>query len=511
MSKLRQFLLSFPKMHLAVIAIISTMITVSFAMSSNQLSDSTSDELKPGLRYALPFTDDDASLLNIAPSAAPQNAPIEQRLLEPLVKSATANSSSDTEVTHEEATPADVPQPLETTALPEQTAAMPTEVVSPAEPELTVTSFTVKSGDTLSTLFERANIPISTMYNILAIEEAKASLLSIYPGEIFNISKDADDQLVKLSYQIDPITTLHIQKTADGFSFHKAQKQLETRRSFKQVTINSSVFVDGSNAGLSDNLIMQLTDIFGWDIDFIFDIRQGDSFSVLYEEDYVDGEKYRDGKILAAEFLNQGESFKAIRFTDSDDITSYFDDKGKSMRKAFLRVPVDVGRVSSGFNLNRRHPILHKIVAHKGTDYAAPRGTPVKTVGNGKIIYAGPRGSYGNVIYIQHGQRYETRYAHLKGFAKGIRTGKSVKQGQIIGYVGTTGRSTGPHLHYEFIVDGVHRNSRTVKLPQALPIPDKDKKRFAALSQDLFKQIDLQKQVLVAQQAPKTVSEATYE
>ncbi len=226
-------------------------------------------------------------------------------------------------------------------------------------------------------------------------------------------------------------------------------------------------------------------------MDFALDIRKGDSFSVVYEEEYLDGNKYQDGNILAARFTNQGRTFTALRYTDSKGNTGYFTPEGRSMRKAFLRTPVEFARISSHFNLKRRHPVLHRIRAHKGTDYAAPRGTPIRSAGDGKIIHAGRKGGYGNVVIIKHGNRYTTLYAHMKGFSRGIKRGRYVKQGQTIGYVGSSGLATGPHLHYEFRVNGAPKDPVRVKLPQAEPIKRSERARFEEFAKTLMAQLEV--------------------
>ena len=238
--------------------------------------------------------------------------------------------------------------------------------------------------------------------------------------------------------------------------------------------------------------------MFGWDVDFALDIRKGDSFSLLFEQHYLDGEKLRDGKILAAEFTNQGNKYRAILFTDPEGNSQYYSEDGKSMRKAFLRSPVDFRRISSTFQRERFHPVLGKKRPHRGVDYAAASGTPIKAAGDGKVIFRGVKGGYGNTVVLQHGSNITTLYAHMSRFRKGVTSGSRVKQGQTIGYVGKSGLATGPHLHYEFRINGVHRNPLTVKLPDAAPIQAKYKAEFMEQSRQLLAQLDLFKRVQVA-------------
>ncbi|MAJ91002.1 MAG: M24/M37 family peptidase [Legionellales bacterium] len=216
---------------------------------------------------------------------------------------------------------------------------------------------------------------------------------------------------------------------------------------------------------------MQLVAIYGWDIDFALDIRKGDSFTVIYEEQYKEGRMVVEGPIIAAEFINKEKVIRAFRYLDNSGRNDYYNSNGEAMRKAFLRTPVDFfSRISSKFSFGRKHPVLNKIRAHKGVDYAAPMGTPIKATGDGIVAYVGKNGGFGNTIKLKHGGAYTTVYAHLHRFVKNISRGKKVKQGQIIGYVGQSGLATGPHLHYEFQIHGVHRNPLTVKLPKVKTI-----------------------------------------
>jgi murein DD-endopeptidase MepM/ murein hydrolase activator NlpD len=234
-------------------------------------------------------------------------------------------------------------------------------------------------------------------------------------------------------------------------------------------TVNSSLSLAGRRAGLSNNLIMQLINIFAWDIDFATNLHHDDQFTVVYEEAGI-GNNSKDSQIIAAEFVNQGRILTAIRFKDNEGNINYYSPEGRPMRKAFLSAPVDFVRISSGFDTHRKHPILNRIRAHKGVDYAARTGTPVKSAGDGEVVFRGRKGGYGQVIIVKHGEHYETLYAHLANFKKGLNLGDQVRQGEVIGYVGQTGLATGPHLHYEFRIDGVHRNPETLHLAQSLPL-----------------------------------------
>jgi murein DD-endopeptidase MepM/ murein hydrolase activator NlpD len=245
---------------------------------------------------------------------------------------------------------------------------------------------------------------------------------------------------------------------------------------------------------MTANQIMQLSTVFGWDIDFALDLREGDSFAIIYEQEYAEGEFLRNGNILAAEFVNQDERYTAIRYTDGN----YYSENGTSMRKAFLRSPVDFKYVSSNFNPKRLHPVTGQVKAHRGVDYVAAIGTPIKAAGSGRVIEAGYNQFNGNYVFIKHNDTYTTKYLHLT--KRNVSKGSSVKQGQIIGTLGKTGRVTGAHLHYEFIVNGVHRNPRTITLPKAESIARKEKNQFDALSQQLMTTLSQNKQTQLAMQ-----------
>ncbi|MFT6388898.1 MAG: murein DD-endopeptidase MepM/ murein hydrolase activator NlpD [Cellvibrionaceae bacterium] len=328
---------------------------------------------------------------------------------------------------------------------------------------------TVKSGDNLSVLFQRAGLADTSLHELISSNPAAKALARLYPGQKiqFNI---VNNRLEKLRYQKNKLNSVEFNRTQTGFEHSDISIKPDIHIAYREATIANSLFLAGTNAGMEERLIMELASIFGWDVDFALDIRANDSFKVLYEEHFLNGEKLRNGPILAAEFSNQGKTFKAVRYTDSKGDSNYFTPEGKSMRKAFLRTPVDFARISSHFNLSRKHPILNRIRAHKGTDYAAPTGTPIKAAGDGKVMLAGAKGGYGRTVIIQHGQSYKTLYAHMHKYGRGIRTGTRVKQGQIIGYVGSSGLATGPHLHYEFYLNGSVRNPVRVPLPKSKSI-----------------------------------------
>lgn len=354
------------------------------------------------------------------------------------------------------------------------------------------TELKVKSGDSLSTLFDKAKIKPSQLIELLQLGDSIKTLTRLHPGEIIKIESTEEGELTALHYELENFQYLRVVRTASGLSAETIKHNIETRTAYATATIDSSLFLASQNAGLSQNITMELANIFGWDIDFVLDIRQGDRFTIIYEEIFKNGEKVQDGNILAAEFINQDTSYRALRYTNptSGDI-GYYTPEGQSMRKAFLRSPVKFSRISSGFTSSRYHPLLHKIRSHKGVDYAAPRGTPVHASGDGKVIFKGKKGGYGNVVILKHGNIYSTLYAHLSNYNRKIYTGGNVKQGQVIGYVGSTGLASGPHLHYEFRVNGVHRNPLTVNFPSTSPIPERHRDNFELTTQDFLAQLDV--------------------
>ncbi len=345
----------------------------------------------------------------------------------------------------------------------------------------------VQSGDNLTTVFKRLSLDARDVYAVANARGESQPLRSLRPGETVAIQTDAGGQLAKVRYVRSQLESYLYEREEAGFNGEKHLRKPDVISSFLQARIDNSLFLDGVRAGLEQTTIMDLANIFGWDIDFALDIRRGDSFQVLYEELLLDGEKIGTGNILAAEFINQGRTYRAVRFVDKQGDADYFAPDGKPMRKAFLRAPLDFTRVSSNFDLRRKHPIHKMIKAHRGVDYAAPRGTPVYAAGEGKVVASGYSRANGNYVFIQHGQTYTTKYLHLD--KRLVRWGQTVKQRKVIGTVGSTGYATGPHLHYEFLVNGVHHNPRTVALPQAEPIPSALRVQFLAQTTPLLNQL----------------------
>tara|TARA_B100001123_G_scaffold142056_1_gene165005 strand:+ start:1523 stop:2881 length:1359 start_codon:yes stop_codon:yes gene_type:complete len=364
----------------------------------------------------------------------------------------------------------------------------------------------VKRNDSLFSILKRLGVKDDSIYDLIYSPNSEL-LTQIKIGKTIEVEINELNEVENLKY-IEDFRSGVIAKKVKSFEctenaeskvvsgkrkciylVEKYKLQTEKLKVFKKVTITNSLYVDGLREGLPDSVIMDLVYIFGWDIDFVHDIRPGDSYSLIYEEIYVDGERKINGNILIAEFINRNRTHTAIRFTLPNGSSEYFSPKGRNVKKAFLRSPVKFSYISSKYNLKRRHPILHKIRAHTGVDYAASRGTPIRATGDGTIVYAEKKGGYGNLIEIKHTEDYSTRYAHLDKFHSGIKLGKKVKQSDIIGYVGRTGTATGDHLHYEFRVNGKHTDPLTVKFPNANPINELEKNKFLENSEKIIKDL----------------------
>lgn len=344
----------------------------------------------------------------------------------------------------------------------------------------------VRAGDSLSVIFNRHQLSASSLVDV--VTAAPKGALRILPGQTIRWARTDNNRVQQLQLDISPLAQHSFVRNDEGeMQYELIERSADHRPRFAAAVIENSLLGDGIKAGIPEQTLYELANIFGWDIDFAQDIREGDRFSLIYDEIYLDGERIGTGRILTAKFFNQGRELTAIRYTDANGGTGYYTPEGRSMRKEFLRNPIDFTRISSRFSTSRKHPVLQSTIrAHKGTDYAAPTGTPIKAAGDGKIVFAGRKGGYGNAVIIQHGQRYRTLYGHMSKFNKNTRVGAHVKQGQIIGYVGMTGLASGPHLHYEFQVDGVHRDSLKVDLPQAQSIPKEFLADFQERSQSLL-------------------------
>lgn len=335
---------------------------------------------------------------------------------------------------------------------------------------------TIGSGDSMALLFQRAGLSSRLLYELTSTnKDIEKQLTRIRPGDDFLFGFDADNQLIQIKRQLSAYETFLITKSENGYTSSTDKKEVHYQYNYAEANITSNFWNAGIGAGLTPNQIMELAGIFGWDIDFALDIRKGDEFQILYQEKVVEGEVVGRGKIMAAIFNNQGDTFKAIL---DDKTGNYYDENGRAMKKAFLRSPLDFRRVTSNFNPNRRHPVTGKVRAHRGTDYAAPVGTPIWAAGDGIVQKSSYNQFNGNYVFIKHSNTYITKYLHLT--KRTVKTGQRVKQGQTIGTLGGTGRVTGPHLHYEFLVNGVHKNARTVKLPQSKSLKGKAKTTYIA-------------------------------
>ena len=345
---------------------------------------------------------------------------------------------------------------------------------------------TVRSGQSLDGIFRQQGFSASTLHNILAVNQETKQLKNIRPGDLFEFQRHEDGSLKKMRYAIDEDRYLIVDYDAERAVASSEPRDMITELTETSGTITSSLFLAGKQAGLSDGMVMKLANLFGWDIDFVLDIREGDRFFLLYEKVYRDGSFLRDGEIIGATFVNQGEKFQAIRF-DIDGQAQYFAPDGRNMRKAFLRAPLNFSYISSNFNPKRFHPILKRVKAHNGIDYKAPKGTPVYAAGDGKVIRSDYNKFNGHHVFIQHANNIVTKYLHFTN--RTVKNGQRVKQGQVIGYVGATGLAQAPHLHYEFLVNGVHRNPRTVSLPKADALGETQLAIFHEMSAPVLSQL----------------------
>jgi murein DD-endopeptidase MepM/ murein hydrolase activator NlpD len=382
----------------------------------------------------------------------------------------------------------DIPAPLDLTPLAAATPAAPAEAIDDGPDSVEIT---VQRNDTLDRIFRSVGIDIGTLAELRARPEIRKALDILRPGDIITLTH-ADGVLQSLNRQISDTLTMQVSRAGDDFSVNYIENPLETEIVGHRAYIESSLFEAGQKAGISPRTIMTLANqIFGFDIDFALDIRQGDEFSVLYEQKYQDGHYVNDGRVLAAEFVNQGKTYRAVWFESRDgEVKGYFAPDGHGMRRAFLRAPLDFTRISSAFNSRRLHPILGIMRAHKGTDYAAPTGTPIWAAGSGRVQFIGRKGGYGNVVIIDHGKGISTVYGHMSRFGRSLRVGRPVSLGETIGYVGMTGLATGPHLHYEYRINGVQRNPATIPMPRA-EIPSQYLAEFRSQAEVTLAKLDL--------------------
>jgi len=357
---------------------------------------------------------------------------------------------------------------------------LPLPVAAAREPAVYWHDEHVERGDTIGSLLARAGVDDDAAFNFLRTDPSARALYQLRPGRALHLATDDSGDLVALRFLQPSGAMLTIKRDAAAFSAETSAAPVETRVEMKSAEIRSSLFAAADDVDLPDSVTLELADVFGGDIDFHHDLRRGDRFSVVYESRFIDGEPAGAGRILAAEFENRGVTLRAYQWTADDGTSGYYSEDGHSLRKAFLRAPLAFSRITSGFTSARFHPILKRWTAHKGTDFGAPIGTPVHVTADGIVAVAGQETGYGNVIIVRHGKTYSTVYGHLSRFAPDLHAGTRVRQGDVIGFVGMTGWATGPHLHYEFRVDGEPRNPVTVALPNAEPVPEAQRARFAA-------------------------------
>jgi len=353
----------------------------------------------------------------------------------------------------------------------------PPPIVAQQASVASIIEVVVGRNDTLDAIFRRMSLNKADLAAIRSLPGIRQSLDFLKPGDAIKLTH-TDGDIKELTRKVSETQTLDVVRQDSGFEAKMINNPVEVRVRRASATIDSSLFQAAGAADISDMVALKLANVFAWDIDFVLDIREGDRFTAVYEQVYQDGKYLRDGEVLAAEFVNNGKIYRAVRFVSDSGNVGYYSPNGLAMRKAFLRAPVEFTRVSSAFNPHRHHPILNLIRGHMGTDYAAPTGTPVHAAGDGHVSFAGRRGGYGNAIVLAHGANISTLYGHMSRFARNVRAGTRVQQGDVIGYVGMTGLATGPHLHYEYLIGGVHRNPQTVQLPGAEPLRAQELQRF---------------------------------
>jgi murein DD-endopeptidase MepM/ murein hydrolase activator NlpD len=348
---------------------------------------------------------------------------------------------------------------------------------------------TIKKGQSLSSIFKDLKLSQTLLYNIVHLNKDAKLLTKIFPGAVLSFALSDTGEFSQLKYNISESQELIVAQEieTDKLSTQIIEHPTEVNVKTSNGIITGSLFNAGKASGLSDAMVMKLANIFAWDIDFVLDIRQGDSFSLIYEQIYQNGEFLRDGKIIAASFTNQGDTYKAVAFDDGKGF-SYYNPEGRNMKKAFLRAPLNFSYISSSFNPKRYHPVQKRVKPHRGIDYAAPRGTPVFAAGDGVVTRSSYNKYNGNHVFIKHPSGIITKYLHFT--KRMVKKGQRVRQGQTIGTVGSTGMATGPHLHYEFVLNGVHRNPRTVKLPKASPLAKAKMPEFKAFAAPILSQLD---------------------
>jgi murein DD-endopeptidase MepM/ murein hydrolase activator NlpD len=386
---------------------------------------------------------------------------------------------------------ADMPASAQVMTRPVELPAVSAPIAQPEAQAPQWVDVEVKRGQTMGDIFSSLGLSGKQLHRMLQNPDQAKHLVRIRPGDRFAFLIPEPGQLSAIRFDAGERQRMELRVDGESVRSTVTERAIERQVQVAEGRITRSLFGAGERAGLSDATIMQMANVFGYDIDFAQDLRAGDEFSVIYETLYRDGERLRDGDIIAASFINNGKRFTALRYTHDDGRVEYFGPDGRSLRKAFLRTPVEFSRISSRFSTARKHPILGLTRAHRGVDYAAPKGTPIRAAGDGKVVFRGWKSGYGNAVVLQHGGQYSTLYGHMSRFAEGTGVGSRVDQGEVIGYVGMTGLATAPHLHYEFQVNGVHRDPLTVELPKADPLPASELADFRRATQPLVARLEL--------------------
>ena len=369
------------------------------------------------------------------------------------------------------------------------------------EPAYTTKETVIKRNDSLFSILNKFGVKKENIIELINSKNSKL-LSNIQIGDKIIASLDENNEIKDLVYVDDFRSGVKAEKSGKKYRIYKFKNKIEKVKVFKHVVIQDSMYVSGLKEGIPESVLMDVVYINGWDIDFTHDIRPGDTFSLIYEEIIVDGEKVLDGNVLITEFNNRGKKITSIRFDLEEGKSEYFSIDGINVKKAFLRSPVKLSYISSKYNLRRKHPVLHTIRSHNGVDYAASKGSPVRATGDGTIAFAQYNGGCGNEIKIKHSEDYTTRYCHLDRFNSKSKVGRKVKQGQTIGYVGSTGLATGPHLHYEFHVNGKHTDPLKVKFPNATPIKSSEKKKFNEIAYSLSDLLNNYKSISLGEEVP---------
>ena len=400
-----------------------------------------------------------------------------------------ANSTLDDYEVQRWVQPLPLPEPDAVADEPHEHAHEDTDIAA-AQPASEWRTVEIKPGQTMGAVFASLSLPNTTLHRLLERKTLRDPLTRVRAGARFEFDIAADGALRGLRFERDEASIVSVQIDGDTISEDVIQRDIQHRIHMAGGVIEGSLFGAASKAGLGNGTVLELAKVFGYDIDFTQDLRAGDSFSVVYEEIYRDGERLRGGDIIAASFMNQGKRYHAFRYTFADGRSEYFDLEGRPMKKSFLRVPVEFTRISSLFTTARKHPVLGTMRAHKGVDYAARSGTPIMAAGEGRVSFAGWQNGYGHTVIIDHGRGYTTLYAHLSKFG-GYKKGSRVRQGDTIGYVGSSGLATGPHLHYGFRVNGAHRDPLKMTLPKPEPLPRAELARFTQQTQPMLAKLEL--------------------